>query len=153
MSYRSKQPTVLGRQLKVQKLSIPFTIVGSATAANVTISCDEPAVMFIKTEGNDQITAALASGETITYVSTPTDSTGIFTVLIKTGETVSKLVSARCKRYHSTVASSTEQLVGPGDADGLTSAGNIALNVDSDIALNAANTLACTMEVEYVVSE
>jgi len=150
MNYNAKDPQVSSRQLKVQKLSIPFLVVGSAGTS--TTSNDEPAVLFIRTQDTDQITTAsgaLASGETATYSVAAADATGIFNILVKTNEAVAKVVSAR-------IASRIDGVSHPvflGDADGLTSLGNMMLTCDSTVDFTAANTLDASLEVEYVVAE
>ena len=63
-TYQAKDSTTQGVQLKVQELHLPFTIVGSATAASVSIVVADPAVLFLNTEGVNQITAALAAADT-----------------------------------------------------------------------------------------
>lgn len=153
-SFYPKDSLVDDRQLKVQRLVIPFSIVGSATAANVSISCDEPSILFIRTEGNDQITTAsgaLSSGETATYSVSPSDSSGIFNVLVKiNGEPVQKVCEASLWRRDT----GTPQVVKLGDADGLSSLGKIMLTVDCDLALNSgSNTLDAALCVAYVVQE
>lgn len=92
MSYNSKDELVLGRQLKVQRLSIPFVITAHATASAVVISRDEPAILFLKTEGVDEITAAADGSPTFTA---PDDSDGIFNILVVLNESVAKVMNAR----------------------------------------------------------
>lgn len=152
-SYYSKDPLVEDRQLKVQRLVIPFTITGNASASSVSIVSDEPSIMFLRTAGNDQITiasGALVTGETATYTVSPVDATGIFNVLVKVNETVEKVCEASVWRRDT----GTPQVVKLGDADGLTSEGKIMLTVDSDLALNSgSNTLDASLCVAYIVSE
>lgn len=161
-SYQPKNDKVLGRQLKVQKLVIPFQIVGSATAANVVATSDEPALMFFNTEGVTGIstgTGALDAGDTATYAVAPVDANGTFNVLIKVGENVEKVCSARCMRLATALASaddvmicalgSTAGVVQNGGANG----SKIMITVDGELSLAASNTLSACLEVEYVVAE
>lgn len=153
-SYYPKNSIVENRQLKVQRLTIPFSIVGNGTPASVSITCDDPAILFLRTEGVDQITTAsgaLSSGETATYTVSPVDATGIFNLLVKiSDEVVLKVVEASLWRRDT----GTPQVIKLGDADGLTSLGKIMLTGDSDLALNSiSNTLDCSLSVAYVVSE
>lgn len=153
MSYDAKNELVEDRQLKVQRLSIPLTIAGNAVAASVVCRNDEPAILFLQTDGVDQITGALASGETATYTVATSDATGVFRALLKIQEPLAKVVAAyACRR-------DAFELVPArlGSASGLTtgSAGgkSIMLAIDCALALNAANTLDACLIVEYVVAE
>lgn len=148
MSYDSKNSQARGRQLKVQRLVIPFTITASATPSAVVLGCDEPGLMFLQSEGVDQITAALEDGETASYtVSTPDDSDGELNIFIKLSpdESCSKVLRAR-------VTSRTTGVSQPcmiGDADGISSEGNIMLTLDSAVDHSTTNVDA-TLEVEYI---
>jgi len=96
--FRSVDDKVQNRQLKVKELSIPFKINSNATPANKTHETDEPTLLFIQSEGVDEITeaaGALASGETAVPSQTESDADGKFGILVKVGETVSKIVSAQ----------------------------------------------------------
>lgn len=151
--YDAKNELVEDRQLKVQRLSIPLTIVGNAVAANVVCRNDEPAILFLQTDGVDQITPALASGETATYTVATSDATGVFRALVKIQEPIGKVVAAyACRRDAFEVVPARL-----GSASGITtgSAGgkSIMLAVDCALALNAGNTLDACLMIEYVVAE
>jgi hypothetical protein len=161
-SFQAKQDKVLGRQLKVQTLCIPFTIVGSATAANVVATSDEPALMFFNTEGVTGIstaTGALNSGDTATYAVAPNDANGTFNVLVKIDEVVEKVCTYRCVRRATALASADDAMVvalGSTAAvvqNGGTNGTKIMLTVDGELSLAAANTLDACLEVSYVVAE
>lgn len=149
MSFESKNDQVDGRQLKVQRLVIPFDITASATPSAVVLKTDEPSLMFVKSEGVDQITGALASGETATYTVSPVDASGICNIFIRINEDVCAKVLRATVVKRSTGAVEVCKL---GDADGISSLGNIMLTVDS--ASNFATTSydGC-IEVDYVVAE
>lgn len=158
MAYDSKDSQVQGRKLKVQRLVIPFSIVGSATSTSVVHRPDEPALMFFKTEGVDGITAALDSGDTATYSVSPNDTNGTFNVLIKVAEPVLKVCAARCQRLSATLSEADDAMVvALGNSTGIisstASANKIMLTVDGELALNAANTLNAMLDVSYVISE
>lgn len=155
-NFYAKNPLQMDRQLKVQKLSVPFKIVGSATAASVSISCDEPGFVFFKTASVDQITAAVPTGETATYSTSPSDSAGRFNVLVVIQEPVNKIVSCHA---HDLVTGDLQKCV-RGSTTGVTSAatGNTAgtaimITVTASQAINAANTVDSCLELEYVVNE
>ncbi len=153
MSFDSKNPQVLSRELKVQRLSIPFKVTHSATPSAVVLQNDEPSVMFMRSEGNDNITVAsgaLDAGETAPYDNAANDANGILNILIKPSEIVEKICSAR-------VASRTTGVEHPcfvGDlaTDGLSSESKIMLTVDASISYAATDLDAC-LEVEYVIKE
>jgi hypothetical protein len=153
-NYYAKNPIQMDRQLKVQKLSIPFKIVGSATSANVSITCDEPSLLFFKSQGVDQITAAVPSGETATYSSSLSDSGGVVQVLVLIQEPVNKIVSCH---GHDLVNGNLQKFT-RGSTSGVTSpaSGNnegtaIMLTLTTSQAINAANTVDSCLELEYVV--
>lgn len=153
MSFPSKDEVIQGRQLKVQRVAIPLSIVGNATAASVVPRNDEPSRLFLQTSGVDQITGALATNETATYTTAASDATGVFRVLLQVKEPVAKVCAAYCFNRVSGVSEPAFL----GSATGLTtgSAGgkSIMLAVDSATALNAANTLDACLIVEYQIDE
>lgn len=149
MSFESKNDQVDGRQLKVQRLVIPFDITASATPSAVVLRTDEPSLMFIKSEGVNQITAALASGETATYSVAPNDANGICNVFIRINEDVCAKVLRATVMKRSTGVVEVCKL---GDADGISSLGNIMLTVDSAVDFSTTNYDGC-IEVDYVVAE
>lgn len=149
MSYLSTNDQVMGRELKVQRLVIPFNITHSATPSAVVLQTDEPSMMFLKSEGVNQITAALASGETATYTVAPNDANGIFNVFIRINADICAKVLRCGVMKRSTGAVEVCKL---GDADGISSLGNIMLTVDSAVDLSAVDYDGC-IEVEYVIQE
>jgi hypothetical protein len=145
--YQAKNELVRGRQLKAQRLVIPFTITASATASAVVLRNDEPGVLFLKSEGVDQITAQLAAGETATYSVSPVDANGTLNMYID-------LRDEDCVKV--LAANVVDRLAGGsqpcklGDADGISSTGNIMLTMDSTVDHTAANFDGCLI-VDYVV--
>lgn len=151
--YLPKNSQVQGRQEKVQTLTVPVSIVGSATAANVSITVDEPSFVFFKTEGVDQITGQLASNETATYADSPSDSSGVFNVLINVSEAISKVCFASMYSRTSLTAQAAKLGSTTGITTGTDGGSKIMLTGDTSVALNAANTADLCLHVEYVVSE
>lgn len=153
MSFMSKDEVVQNRQLKVQRVSIPLTIVGNATAGSVLPRNDEPSRLFLATAGVNQITAALDTNETATYTTAAADATGVFQVLLKVKESVEKVACAYCFNR----VTGVHEPAFLGSATGITTGSgggkSIMLVVDSATALNAANTLDACLVVEYVVAE
>jgi hypothetical protein len=150
MSFESKNDQVMGRQLKVQRLVIPFDITASATPSAVVLHCDEPSFMFIKSEGVDQITPNLASGEVATYSVSPSDASGICNIFIRLQPEEKCLKVLRMGvMKRSTGAVEVCKL---GDADGISSLGNIMLTVDSAVNFATTDYDGC-IDVEYVVDE
>lgn len=151
MSYQSKNAQVHGRQLKVQRLVIPFTVTGNATPASVVLRNDEPSVLFLRSQGVDQITeaaGALDSGESVSFTVAANDANGILNMLVKVGEVVGKV----CRANVTDRTSGGSQPCKLGDADGLSPNGKILLTMDSSIDFSAANGDLC-LEVEYVIAE
>lgn len=153
MSYSSKDEVLQNRQLKVQRVSIPLTIVGNATAGSVVPRNDEPSRLFLATAGVDQITAALDTDETATYTTAASDANGIFQVLLKVKEPVEKVACAYCFNRVTGVLEPAFLGSATGVTTGDGGGKSIMLAVDSATALNAANTLNACLVVEYVVSE
>jgi hypothetical protein len=145
--YQASNELTLQRQLKVQKVSIPFVIVGNASSASVSVSCDEPAILFIRTQGVDQITSALDSGETANYSTSPVDSSGTFNILVKIREPVQKIVSLRCADVVTGVLYKlSEDAGGPIASNG----SDMMLDCVASVSIATSNTLNGCVEVEYV---
>jgi len=147
MPFQAKNEQVLQRQLKVQRLVIPFTITANATPASVSLRNDEPSVLFLKSEGVDQITAAQGS-ETATYSVSPNDANGIVNMFVKLDESCAKV----CRASVTDRVNGGSQPCKLGDADGLSSGGNIMLTMDSSVNHATTDFDGC-LEVEYIVSE
>lgn len=145
-NYASKDESVLGRQLKVQRLVIPFVITHNATASAVVISRDEPALLFLKTQGVDEITAVQDGTPSFT---SPSDSAGTFNILVKLNEVAAKVM-------HAEVVSRTASLnqnCTLANTSGLTAAGDkIVLNCTTGVNSTTTDLDACLC-VEYVIAE
>ena len=149
-NFQAKDSQVLSRQLKVVRLVIPFTIAGNATPASVVSATDEPAFMFIATQGVDNITPNLPSGDTATYSVSPTDSSGTFNVLLSVKEPVTKVCSTTLKLRDT---GATGQVAKLGSTTGISTLGQcVMVTCVSTVALNASNTLTGVLEVEYTVA-
>lgn len=147
-SFYAKNELVQNRQLKVQRLSIPFSITGNATPASVVLANDEPAVLFLKSEGVNQITAALDGDTAPTFVS-QNDANGLFSAMVKVGESVGKVMNAMIIR-RTAHGLDTCKLA---DTDGITVLGDkIVLDCDTGVDLSAASLNACLV-LEYSVAE
>ena len=158
MSYDAKQSLVSDRQLKVQRLVVPFQVVGSATAADVALSNDEPSLVFLQSEGVDQITAALATDETATFTdATPTDSSGQLNVLIRIGEEVEKVCGAEILNLDADAFTAVSGMAANlGSSTGITTgdAGgkSIMLSLDTGDS-HATGTHKRCLVVEYIVAQ
>jgi len=73
---------IMANRLKIRRLSLPFKIVGNATASLVAITHEDNAIFAINTAGVDQITSLKEVGETVT-ASVPVDATPTFTMYVK----------------------------------------------------------------------
>ena len=151
MAYEAKSSKVQSRQLKVQTLSIPFDITYHATPASVVHTNDEPSVLFINTEGNAKITAKVSAlGDTATYTTGATDSTGDVNFFISLGgEVCEKVVSAMViERDNGAVQPCYVGSTG----SGISTLGNIMLHMNSATDLGATS-MAGVLIVKYVVAE
>lgn len=154
-NYVAKNELTRGRQLKVQTLAIPFFITHHATPASKSLASDEPGMVFLKTEGKSNLTLAdgavdsAAELSAITFA-TVTDSTGIFSALVRVGETIDKVMYVRLVKRNG-----AEAVVGtpPTGATTFISSGGdkIVANFDTATDLSAADGDYC-LEVAYTVS-
>jgi len=152
MSYDSKSELVRSRQLKVQRLVIPFTVTANATPANVVLRTDEPSTLALKSEGVDNITSSLETSETATYTVTPVDANGTLNMLVRVREPIGKVQRADvtdrvnggsqpCK-----LGSTTGITTGTGGGN------SIMLTMDSTVNHATTNFDGC-LEVEYTIAE
>jgi hypothetical protein len=153
-SFRANDSLVLDRQLKVQKVSIPFTVTANATPASKAQSTDEPAVLFLRTEGVDGITTtsgALSSGEVMpgSLVSL-SDASGNFIALCKVREPLAKIISVNLVGRGATAINKSCQVLALTTGTG---GGQSAVcNVRSGVNL-ATTDLDAVLEISYVVDD
>lgn len=180
ISYQAKDTVVLGRELKVQELSIPFVVTANATPGSVSVTCDEPAIAFFHTQGINQITAALDTSETLpttyngtkqtngtysggTALPSATDASGIFFVLFKINEQLIKVISASITTRAIPGSASipgagasafvTDPVTG-GTVQSATSVGNkVFVGFDSANFNFATTNLDGTLTVKYIVHQ
>lgn len=158
MSYDAKSSAVQNVQLKAQRLVLNFQIVGNATPGSKSSAVDDPAVLFLQLEGQDNVTTAsgaLDSGEAApSYTTSASDASGIANVLVKISEPVRKVLSAACSRQSTTQAESGNTFnVSLGDADGLSANGDkIILTIDSSAAFTSGTHNLCLV-VNYAIDE
>lgn len=140
-SYLAQDSLVQDRQLKVLEINIPFAITANATPASKTVVSDEPARLFLNTEGITGISVAngaLTTAElaAITFA-TATDSTGIGNLLVQFNEQIQKVISIELVRRNG-----SEFITGTfptGATTGITLLGDkVVANFDS--AVNFATT-------------
>lgn len=149
MSYSAKNELVQERQLKVQELALRLAITGNATPASVVVAVDDPAILFLRTEGVNKITPALDAADGTPTIVSPVDANGLFAAMIKVGEPIKKVLSAQLIRR---TAHGTDT-VKIADTDGITAAGDkIILDCDTGVDLSAASLDACLV-VRYEVQE
>lgn len=157
MNYNAKQSLVQDRQLKVQRLVVPFQVIGNATPASVALSNDEPALVFLQSEGIDQITAALASGETATFTdSTPTDASGQLNVLVKIGEPVIKIVSVGLGDLGTGFTALSGVSAKLGSATGITTGSAGGSSIMLELVTGASHATGTTLRsviVEYITHQ
>lgn len=150
MSFLAKGVQALDRQLKVQRLTIPFTVTFSATAANVVLANDEPSVLFLQSQGIDQITAADSVAAAAYADTTPTDSSGQLNILVKVGESVAKVMQARMRNRVTGVEYTVYQ--DTGGTNGVSTTGNMMLYVATAVNFTTTSLNAC-LSIDYSVSD
>ncbi len=154
MSFQPKDSQVMGRANKVQRICIPLTITHHATPASKAIASDEPSLVFVKTEGLNQITeaaGALETGETLPTLATATDSTGVINVLVKIGEPLQKVISVKLTSRGATQMGKQGQVLAFTTVS--TNCGkSVVANITTGVDLAAAD-IDAVLEVEYVIAE
>lgn len=154
--YQPKDSQVYSRQLKVQRLSIPFTVTHNATPASKTSTVDEPGLLFFNFAGITGITSAAGAidsiGETLPTLATATDSTGVFNVLIKINEPLAKVCSISIKgRAGASGITDFCQILA--FTTGSVNAGqSIVANITSGVNFGTTDLDAC-LQVEYITQE
>ena len=150
--FPAKSSVVLDRQLKVQKLTIPYQITGASVSTSVAQISDEPAILGIKSMSVDGWTTLLESGETASADITLSNSVGNYALLVKVSESVGKI----CK------AEVTDRLTGVralayinSTNDPLSSGGgSMIVNVDSADDLTSQGTVySKVLVIEYVAAD
>lgn len=59
-NFNGKSPSVLNRQLSVQRVVIPFSVTANVVPASVILRNDEPTILYIQSQGVNQISDVLA---------------------------------------------------------------------------------------------
>lgn len=150
--YQAKDAGVRGRQLKVQRLSIPFKITGNATAANVVVAVDDPSILFVNTQGVTGISVAngaQVTGEVAPSFTSANDASGISNLLVRINEPLSKVVSAvvYSRALASGIAKPCNILA---FATGTNAAQSIYLDCTHGVNLSSSN-LDGVLIVEYII--
>jgi hypothetical protein len=174
ISYQASNENVLACQLKVQSLTLPFSVAGNATPGSVVVTVQDPSILFINTQGVNQITAALqpAYGDVTPTFAAATDSTGVFNLLVwinpgvpiasgnspggpyPTGDQVAHIHEATITCMDPGSPSIFAATLPTAPANGIVQGGNLdkmVFNATSPSAFNVAGTHNYTLEVQYTV--
>lgn len=157
MGYEPKNEGVNAAALRLQRLALPFRIQGNATPASVVVTVDDPAILFLKTQGVNGITLAAGAVSSASELSAitfaaATDATGVFNALVKIQEPIAKIVAAYVVRRNAAEIVGASLTSAP--ATGITSAGDkLVFNIDTaaDLSSGATDFQACLI-VEYFAS-
>lgn len=140
---------VMERLLKSRKFHARIRVTADATAADKTHNPEYPDFIKLKTEGIDDITGSDSAAST--DIGAQTDANGNVAVLLLAENglgTIDKVISASVSQKDGGTWTAT--LVDTGTTvDGLSAAGNIALELDSDQSLATTNA-DCYLSVEYI---
>lgn len=147
----AKNEIVRDQLLKVQSLRLPFSIVGASSTQNVVVSQDNPSLLFIRTQGTDRITVsdgALVTGQSAPSYTAPNDSAGLFDVLVRVYEDVSKVLGAHMVQTNA--AGATVKVCNLANTNAIGPNGDqICLNCTSGVNLTSA-TLSGYIVVDYI---
>lgn len=149
-TFYAKDAAAQDRQLKVQRLVIPFTVTSSATTSSVVLGNDESSVLFLQSQGVNQITAADSVAAAQYADTTPTDTAGDLNILVKVGETVAKVMQCRIRNRITGAEYAAHQ--DSGGTQGVSTSGNIMLSVSTSVNFSTTSLDAC-LEVEYSVED
>src|ERR1019366_381596 len=151
--FQPKDAAVYARQLKVQRLVIPFTVTHHATPGSKSFTVDDPSSVFFNFEGLTGLstsTGAIETNEVLPVLATATDSsTGIFNVLVRINEPIEKV----CAIYLIGRGATSLHVSGTPLAftTGSTNSGqSIVGNFTSNINLSSADMNA-SLVIEYIV--
>jgi hypothetical protein len=158
--YTPKNNDTMNRQLKVQRLVLPFVLTANATPASKTHTNDAPSLLHLKFEGTGQDYTTTGNGgfdtsaeATAVTFATSSDANGVFSALIRVGEQVSKVISCRCIRRGVATGENVQCTFPTGATSGITSLGD-KIVVDFDSAVNFATTnYDAVIEVQYTVAD
>lgn len=153
-NYQAKSSDVLRRQLKVERLVIPFTVTANATPASKSLANDEPSVLFMNAQGVTQISVAngaLDSGEAVpSFDLALSDAGGTLNVLVKISEQIVKIMQARVSNRSTGAVYACYHNVSNPDTD----ANNDKLLLNINTGVNFATTsLDACIEVEYITEQ
>ena len=146
-TYYAKSSLAMDRQLKVQRLVIPLKVVHNATPASVSLQNDEPSVLFLQSQGVNQIDASDAAQFANT---SPSDASGQLNLLVNVGESVAKVM--RCALRGRFSGTDYAAHLDTGSTQGVSSNGNIMLSVSTSVNFSTTDLDAC-LDVEYSVSD
>lgn len=139
---------VENQRLKVQSLTIPFTINGNATPASITFVNGLPGVLYLQTEGANSNGAITAQEAAATAYNTKLDASGVFNALLVLGETVKEVYGGTCQQIASASGAIGIANVWKAGTLGISPGGNIMLNIDSTLDLSSV-TGNFLLDVKY----
>lgn len=133
-----KDSALNDREIKTRRVAFRARIKGNASPANKSLQGEIPNVAIIRAQG--QTAAADAVENLSASFATAADATGIFGVLLQASQlgNIDKIISVAAVALDGGTAAAT--LVSAGGAqDGLSPAGNVAIDVDSSKNLASAD--------------
>lgn len=150
-SFYAKDAIVQDRALKVESLVIPFLVTHSATPANVVLSNDEPNILFMQSQGVDQISQKDDTAADQFNNQSPSDASGQLNILVDLGsESALKVMRASIVSRTDGSSKACYPDVG-GSPSGISSDGQIMLYAPTGVNVSTTDLDACLI-VEYTVS-
>lgn len=146
-----KNDVLENHMLKQARLPFSIGIVHHATPASKKHSNDMDGLVFIATEGKDDITAIEDISGMTSYASPADNSTGdsIFQVLVKDLGTIDKVYNVSVVDLGGTATSVAVTLLGA--SNGLTTNGNIAMQIAGTGLDLSAEDASLALIIEYKV--
>lgn len=141
--------------LRHRRVIMDVSVVGNATAANVSHASDVPGAVFLQTEGRDDVTAEDdgASFGTLENNNTGASTMGVLIHGPKAlGGKLLKLYSVSVAEVTSTAGTVSSALKGD-SSSGITADGNVAFTISGTAANLAADTVTYRVTLECAIKE
>lgn len=151
-TFVSQDAIVQSRQLKVQRLVIPFKVTANATSANIGLANDESSRLFLQTKSVDNGIATQDSAANAAYntlQASLSDTSGQMNVLVVLKEKALKVMQAMI--ISRTDGTTKACYPDAGSTNGASAAGNLMLYAPTGVNFTTTSLDACLI-VEYVIS-
>jgi len=156
MSFYPKDSNVQDRYLKVERLVIPIRVTHNASSASVVLASDESSILYMQSQGVNQITAQDSVSAAEFANQTTSDSSGQLNILVELNEVAKKVMKAELKGRQNgtayTIILDQGSVVVDGSPSGVSTTGALMLYVSSSVNFSSTDLDAC-LDVSYVLAD